>query len=64
MKIAEMVCESGKICVVKGGNHIRKRGNWVRNGGNGVRNGDNERGGLRIRLMPTCIGHKQLQKII
>ena len=51
-----------------GGNRIRKRGNSVGNGGNGVvkrcncvLNWGNERGGLRVRLLPTCVGHLQLQ---
>lgn len=52
-----MVCESEGIRVRKGGNGVVKRCNCVLNGGN-------ERGGLRIRLLPTCVGHEQLQKII
>lgn len=52
-----MVFESEGIRVRKGGDGVVKRCNCVLNGGN-------ERGGLRIRLLLTCVGHEQLQKII
>lgn len=65
------MCRNDEMVLGNGGNRIRKRGNSVGNGGNCVvkrcncvLNGGNERGGLRVRLLPTCVGLEQLQKII
>lgn len=52
-----MVCESEGIRIGKGGNGVVERCNCVLNGGN-------ERGGLCVRLLPTCVWLEQLQKII
>lgn len=52
-----IVFGSDVIRVRKGGNGVVKRCNCVLNGGN-------EKGGLCVRLLPTCVGHEQLQKII
>ena len=52
-----IVLGSEGIRVVKGGNGVVKRCNCVLNGGN-------EKGGLCVRFLPTCVGHEQLQKII
>ena len=52
-----IVLGSDEISVGKGGNGVVKRCNCVLNGGN-------EKGGLCVRLLPTCVGLEQLQKII
>lgn len=60
----EMVLGNGVIVLGSEGIRLGNGGNGVVKRCNCVLNGGNERGGLRIRLLPTCVGHEQLQKII
>lgn len=57
----EMVFGKGVMVLGSEGIRIRKWVDGVVKRCNCVLNGENERGGLRIRLLPTCVGHLQLQ---
>lgn len=57
----EMVLGNGVIVLGSEGIRVGKWGNGVVKRCNCVLNGGNERGGLCVRLLPTCIGHLQLQ---